>query len=202
MPVMHSLFESVGWVPSDIHRWAVGVGPGSFTGVRIGVATAKGIVLATGAELLGVTSLDAVAHGLPEDDLVVSLVAAGKGELFAQARRAGSVVVAPRHLRLSDIAAFVASLAGAGRVIVAGEASGDVDWSSLEGRAVLRSEAPHDLPRASSVGQIALASPPVDRERARENADALEPVYVRPPEITMPKRVPPPPPAPDERVPR
>jgi tRNA threonylcarbamoyladenosine biosynthesis protein TsaB len=193
MPVMSALFESVGWVPADVLRWAVGVGPGSFTGVRIGVATAKGIVLATGAELVGVTSLEAIAHGLPADDLVVSVVAAGasNGELFVQARRAGRIVMAPRHLRQSDVPVFVASLAGEERIIVAGLAGLEVDWSSLEGRVVLRADAPHDLPRASSVGQIALAMPPAAREAARENADALEPVYVRPPEITMPKRPPP-----------
>jgi tRNA threonylcarbamoyladenosine biosynthesis protein TsaB len=182
LPMVSDLFERVGWTARDVRRWAVGVGPGSFTGLRIAVATAKGIALATGAELAGVTSLEALAFGL-EGELVVSLLGAGKGELFVQAwhgSTAGESVLAPSHLRTGDVAARLAALASAGeRLRVAGEASAEVDWSALGGRVERFAGAPHDLPHASTVGRIALDRPP-------EDADALEPVYVRPPDVTMP----------------
>ncbi len=88
MPMLSALFARHGWAPGDVRRWAVGVGPGSFTGVRVAVATAKGIAIGTGAELVGVTSLDALAHGLSgmaEGRAVVSVVGAGKAEVFVGA---------------------------------------------------------------------------------------------------------------------
>ena len=178
LPMVSALFEKTGWTAGDVARWAVGVGPGSFTGIRIAVATAKGIVLATGAELVGVTSLDALAFGLG-GGLVVSLIGAGKGELYVQARRGEETVLAATHLRTQDVAARLAEMSGDERLVVAGEAASEVDWSALGGRVELVARPPHDLPHASAVGRIALGRPP-------EDADGLEPVYVRPPDITMP----------------
>jgi tRNA threonylcarbamoyladenosine biosynthesis protein TsaB len=180
LPMVSAIFDRVGWVPADVGRWGVGIGPGSFTGCRIAVATAKGIVLATGAEIVGVTSLDALAHGLGELDVVVSVGPAGKGELFLQATRGGRFVLEPCHVRLEHVAARVLSLEIDARIVIAGEAAADVNWAALGGRARLVLEPPHDLPRASAVAQIALG-------RAAEDADSLEPLYVRAPEITMPK---------------
>lgn len=182
LPMVAALFDRVGWRPDQVRRWAVGIGPGSFTGLRIGVATAKGIALATGAEIAGVTSLDAIGHGL-RADLVASVVAAGRAEVFVQVRAfaeggEGRIVVPPSHVKSADVVARIAALPGA--VVVAGEAARDLDWSPLAGRATLVAEAPHDLPHAAIVGRIAMGAAPVD-------ADALEPLYVRPPEITTPR---------------
>jgi tRNA threonylcarbamoyladenosine biosynthesis protein TsaB len=189
LPMVSALFDSAGWSASDVDRWAVGLGPGSFTGCRIGLATVKGIALATGASIVGVTSLDALAFGLEGDGLVVSVVAGGKGELYLQATRGGRVVLAPSHLRIGEVAARVAALDAAGRVVVAGEAAVEVDWSSLGARVALSVASPHDVPRAALVGRIALerdGSPGLATDTP-EHADALEPVYVRPPDITMPR---------------
>jgi tRNA threonylcarbamoyladenosine biosynthesis protein TsaB len=179
LPMVSALFAGASWVAADVSRWGVGIGPGSFTGCRIGVATVKGIALATGAEIVGVTSLDALAFGL-EADLVASVVSGGKGELFLQAKRRGEIVLAPSHLRIADVGPRLAALEPSGRVVVAGEAANQVDWGPLEGRVALMTAPPHDAPRAAAVARIALAAEPVD-------ADRLEPLYVRPPDITVPK---------------
>jgi tRNA threonylcarbamoyladenosine biosynthesis protein TsaB len=178
MPMVSALFERVGWAPRDVARWGVGVGPGSFTGVRIATATAKGIVLVTGAELVGVTSLDAVAFGV-DGEVVVSVVAAGKGELFVQVKRGDTLLLEPAHVAFGDVVTRVASAAGGGGFVVVGEAARELDWSSVPA-ARLVSNAPHDLPRAEAIARIAAS-------RAAQDADALEPVYVRPPDITMPR---------------
>jgi tRNA threonylcarbamoyladenosine biosynthesis protein TsaB len=178
LPMVDAVFARAGWKPSAVARWGVGVGPGSFTGVRIAVATVKGIVFATGAQVVGVTSLDALAHGL-EGDHVAAVVDAGKGESFLQVRRGGALVLGPVHVRVADVASRLAGLVGGGHVVVAGELSVEPDWSPLGDRVRRVTTSPHDLPRASAVGRLALGRTPQD-------AVALEPSYVRPPEITMP----------------
>ena len=129
------------------------------------------------------TSLDALAMGLgSEGELVVSVVDAGKGEVFVQATRARETVLAAAHVRVADVATRIAGAgagAGASRILVVGEAASGIDWSAL-GAVTLVAAPPHDLPRASSVGLLAMNLSPAD-------ADTLEPLYVRPPEITMPR---------------
>jgi tRNA threonylcarbamoyl adenosine modification protein YeaZ len=181
LPMVDALFTSVGWKARDVARWAVGVGPGSFTGVRIGVATAKGIVLATGAELVGVTALDAVAFGVvpAEGEAVASLLHAGKGEVFLQVVLGGAVVVAP--INVVAARAFE-PLAGVrcDRMVLVGEGAAVVAAASLPFPSRVLSEAPNDVPRAASVGRLAMGRP-------ADDADAVEPLYVRPPDITTPK---------------
>jgi tRNA threonylcarbamoyladenosine biosynthesis protein TsaB len=186
LPAIDAMLDRAGWDPGSVARWAVDVGPGSFTGLRIGLATVKGVLLVTGAELVTVTSLDALAYGTSPDDLVVSLLAAGKGELFIQATRAGDMIMAPSYLRIDEVAGALQELAAitpAAKVVVVGDAARQVDWSAMTARRSfeLRVEPPHDCPRASSVGRMALAGAPV------ADVDALEPLYIRPPDITMPK---------------
>jgi tRNA threonylcarbamoyladenosine biosynthesis protein TsaB len=160
----------------------VGIGPGSFTGVRIGLATVKGIAIATGAEVVGVTSLDALAEGISADDdtAVASVLSAMKGEMFVQVRKGGKLVIAPCTVKIDEVAAVLGKVPCA-RMILAGEAAAEVRGLLMPHDCAV--EPPHDLPRASSVGRIALARRPDDLGK-------LEPLYVRPPEITAPKRTP------------
>jgi tRNA threonylcarbamoyladenosine biosynthesis protein TsaB len=58
---MEYCFEQVGWTPGELDAIVVDVGPGLFTGLRAGLATAQGVAAATGAQLLGLSSLDALA---------------------------------------------------------------------------------------------------------------------------------------------
>ena len=73
--LIDELLKARGLQARDVRRWAVDVGPGSFTGVRVGIATMKGVAFATGAEVVGVTSFDAIGEG----DVVLE---AGKGEVY------------------------------------------------------------------------------------------------------------------------
>ncbi len=83
LPAAHSLLSANGLVPADVGEVVVGRGPGSFTGVRIGVATAKGLAHGLGVPLHGVGTLDAVAWGLTGTEGVVGVLGdAMRGEVY------------------------------------------------------------------------------------------------------------------------
>jgi tRNA threonylcarbamoyladenosine biosynthesis protein TsaB len=62
LPAIDEVFRLAGLQPHEMDLFAVTIGPGSFTGLRIGAATIKGLALATGKPVAGVSTLDALAH--------------------------------------------------------------------------------------------------------------------------------------------
>lgn len=83
-PAIRNLLREVGWRPADVRLVAVAAGPGSFTGLRIGVTTAKTFAYAVGAEVLGVNTLEAIAFAAPAESSPLHVVMdAQRGELFA-----------------------------------------------------------------------------------------------------------------------
>ena len=84
LPALDAVLRRAGMAPDALEAVAVSVGPGSFTGVRVGVATAKGLVLGTEAALVGVSTLEALAEGYSiSEGLICGLLDAGQGELYA-----------------------------------------------------------------------------------------------------------------------
>jgi tRNA threonylcarbamoyladenosine biosynthesis protein TsaB len=180
MPMVDALFARAGWKPADISRWAVGIGPGSFTGVRIGVATVKGIALVTGAEVVGVTSLDALAQGIETEGLVVSVLSAMRGEMFVQVVAGGVFLLPPTSWKIEEATKRLVDVVKDRASLLVGEGARLLELARLPAGARIVAEPPHDAPRASSVGRLAMTRPPDD-------ADALEPLYVRAPDITSPR---------------
>ncbi|MGL6196898.1 MAG: tRNA (adenosine(37)-N6)-threonylcarbamoyltransferase complex dimerization subunit type 1 TsaB [Thermoguttaceae bacterium] len=92
-PAISDLMKNVGWKSTDIDYVAVATGPGSFTGLRVGVATAKVFAYATGAKVVGVDTLQAAAFSIlsganektrPRFCVVSSAVDAQRGEVVVQ----------------------------------------------------------------------------------------------------------------------
>ena len=84
-PGIQTVLKTVGWQPEAVQLVAVTVGPGSFTGLRVGVTTAKIFAYAVGAKILGVDTLQTIAEAAPAEIASLSaLVDAQRGEVAAQ----------------------------------------------------------------------------------------------------------------------
>lgn len=121
---------------ADLGRVAVTTGPGSFTGVRVGIAFARGLALALDIPAIGVGSLDALAFPLSRSGkgTVAAVLDAKRGEVYALVRdvASGAALVEAQALRIEDLALRLShaerpiTLTGAGARLVA-DALGDPD---------------------------------------------------------------------------
>jgi len=82
--MIDAILNEAGAHLSDVDVFAVAVGPGSFTGLRIGLATVKAFAEVNQRPIVGISTLAAVAHASALEGDVVSLLPAGRGEVFAQ----------------------------------------------------------------------------------------------------------------------
>ena len=89
---LDALLRQAGTHTRDVEALAVGIGPGSFTGVRIGLSTARGLALALGVPVAGVSTLDALAAGAPG---ALPVIDARRREVFVPGR-----VLAPADLEV------------------------------------------------------------------------------------------------------
>jgi tRNA threonylcarbamoyladenosine biosynthesis protein TsaB len=176
---------------ADIELFGVGIGPGSFTGVRIGVATAKGLALAERKPLVGVTSLRALAAGMGFGaGLAVPALDAHKGELYcaAYARATGGELVervAPFHAPPAQAAERLRSVAPGETLWLSGDGLARYGEAFLAplGAAVVRAPRFADTPRAACLADEALRV--YQRDGAADLA-RLEPMYLRPSDAKLP----------------
>ncbi|MCA1557654.1 MAG: tRNA (adenosine(37)-N6)-threonylcarbamoyltransferase complex dimerization subunit type 1 TsaB [Acidobacteria bacterium] len=98
LDLIREALDEAGFSVKDVDLFAVALGPGSFTGLRIGVATVKGLASTLERKAIGVETLHAVAlaaRASSEKTIVVALLPAGRGELFAQSFRVENRSVVP-----------------------------------------------------------------------------------------------------------
>ncbi|HXR30125.1 MAG TPA: tRNA (adenosine(37)-N6)-threonylcarbamoyltransferase complex dimerization subunit type 1 TsaB [Solirubrobacterales bacterium] len=164
-----------GW--ERVGRIAVGVGPGSFVGIRIGIATARALSLSTGLPAMGVCTLDALGRGLTElapSRNALAVLDARRGEVFAALYAPGGerlwepLVLAPGALaeRLAGLAEPPLA-AGPGAVRFRDE---------LASRGA---EIPGDEEPAHRIAARHLC---VLAEDAASGSKSLDPIYLRPPD--------------------
>ena len=91
LPLIQTLFETTGVTVQQLSGIAVSIGPGSFTGLRIGLATAKGLAYESGVPLVGVSTLHANAARVRRGDaLIGSMLDARKSEVYVALFRRGA----------------------------------------------------------------------------------------------------------------
>jgi len=176
LPLIAELLDEAGWPRSSLDRIGVSVGPGSFTGLRVGIACAHGLSLGLGIPLVGVTSLQAMARAVPESILGLrcAILDARRTEVFAAVHQPG-----PRAVQLLAPAALPA---GSAHATLSDQVPPPVVWigSGLTLLAIPAtfSSPETDEPGAGAVGLLAEELEPADHPPL--------PVYVRDAGATLP----------------
>ena len=182
LPMAEAALRSAGITMSDVDLFAVTAGPGSFTGVRIGVALVKGLAFGRGAVCCGVSTLEALAENvLPLPGLVCPVMDARRGEVYAalfDSRDGKTVRLLPDSaLPAAELAALIARDYPGRSVMLTGDGIA-VAEPAFRAVGIGLSPLPDALLPHSAVscGRVALRQ--ANAGGAIE-ADALAPVYLR-----------------------
>jgi tRNA threonylcarbamoyladenosine biosynthesis protein TsaB len=186
VPLIDAAMREAGLAASELHIVGTTIGPGSFTGIRIGLAASRGIALATSAQLIGVTGFEAVAAGLVSSVydrgarfLLVALESRREDlyvQLFDPKRNPLGAPMAAMPAMLDET---LNSVIGSTPLVVAGDAAPRVArvLSRRPGTTVAEGSAPN----ATGVLRAVL-----HRWRLGLGASGSLPLYLRPPDVTIP----------------
>lgn len=180
LPLIGEVLAAAGLAPDDLDLVAVSIGPGSFTGVRVGLSTGKGLALAAGLRLIGVPTLEALACAAGVGELpVCPALDAKKGEVYGAAyRRDGAGLHCCVGPVVTDPETFARMIPTPGTIV--GDALGRYGplW-----RDRLGARAAFDESVCPSGGVVAvLGGERVRRTGAADDPATLEPAYVRLPD--------------------
>lgn len=137
-PMVQDTMAAAGLPFSALDRVGVTVGPGSFTGLRVGLAFGKGLGLALGRPCVGVGTLEALAASEPGPGLNVAVIDARRGQVYLQAFERGAAVMAPDALPVETAAARLAELWRGGPLQLVGPGAGLLAGIAAEAVAVER----------------------------------------------------------------
>lgn len=185
LPLVDRAMRRAGQVPTALGLVVVTVGPGSFTGIRVGLAAATGIALATGARLIGVTSFDAVAVRAFKSDCVeppFRLIAleSRREDLYVQFfDRHGEPLCEPAEIMPSALCDAIDAIIGRMPLLIAGDAARRAGASVAQrpDTGVLKDSAP---------GAAGALQAGLRLLRLGKPAGIPRPLYLRPPDVTLP----------------
>ena len=169
-PMIAGGLRSAGVAPREIDRIAVVVGPGAFAGVRVGLSFARAFRLGLNADIVGVSSNEALAASLARGDAMIAAVFdARRGQVYAALHGAGlSEIVAPFVARPASAAARLSEAAAGAPLRLAGSGAG-----------LLALDRPHTVEAALHICPVALARLAAGKSRSPAPP---APLYLRPPD--------------------
>lgn len=174
MDAVDSLFKLSGLNIKDVDRIAVTIGPGSFTGIRIGTAIAKGLAYSLKKPIVGVNELDVLAHmGENREDIIVPLIDARKERVyFSKYRYVDSILLREEEYKDGDLRDVLEELKDKKVTFIGDGAIVNEKLINeiLEKDYNIYSKA-NSIPRAGVAAQISLHLP-------EDNLYTLEPLYV------------------------
>ena len=173
-PNVARILAEAGVAPDGLRGIGVGLGPGSYTGVRVGVAFAKTLAFATGVPVAGVSSLRAMAGGAPDDRTIVCVRDARRGTLYLEIYGPGRRPERPLSLVTLD---EVTALLPPGALVIGDATERFADLLSGDGRDLGGAE----LGRSSATVVARLARDEWERGVTVDVHD-LSPIYLRPSE--------------------
>jgi tRNA threonylcarbamoyladenosine biosynthesis protein TsaB len=186
MAMVDGLLQDCGWDIARVEALAVSIGPGSFTGLRVGIATVKGLALALGLPVAPVPTLDALASNLPFADApVCPLLDARKGEVYLSLYRWSGDRMERQwdYLALSPRAA--AERLEPPAIVLGDGVASCLPFLSRLGAGLRMAPACHAAPSAAVVGLLGHAMLESGDTVA---AESLEPLYLRPSEAELKAR--------------
>ena len=181
MPMVDQGLSGVGLTPGDVDLFAAVVGPGSFTGVRIGVSTVKALAHATGKPCIGVDALEALAAGIQDfQGIVCPILDARAQQVYGAAFRAGDPPVRLMDDTVEKLIEYLPRVRAMGqRALFVGDGSPVFEAAIREYLGEQASFAPAHLCGLRAGSAVVLA-----QRRAGEAVDFLHlmPLYLRAPQ--------------------
>lgn len=183
VPALDFCFDQVAWVPADIDAVVVDVGPGLYTGLRVGLATAQGLAGAVGAQLVPAVSLDALAlRAATGHRHIVAVVDVRRGEFAVAGYRPvpGGVVRdgAPQLVTPDRLRALLES--DPGEVLMVGDVNA-LPEETLTGLHRVKVGRPR-YPAAEVM--VEMGARMAEKEEA-PHPDEIRPLYLRDPDVTI-----------------
>ncbi len=183
VPAIDFCFDQAGWSPSDIDGIAIDVGPGLYTGIRVGLATAQGLGATLGVPVVPVTSLDAVAlDAATAHRHIWAVIDVRRGELaVCSYQPVPGGVVKHGPMELVDVEGFRARLDSDPRdTLVVGEVA-SLGEDALRGLHRVKTGRP-PYPSARAVAEIAAGR--LERDEV-PHPEEIRPLYLRDPDVTI-----------------